>query len=87
MSSSYSTVLLVSPFKNIVFLEVFRFILRWTFVQITVSRDEFDNAVSELNLYVKPIGLSAIKFQYTDWMDPENSRSRARKPVQTFTSN
>ena len=70
-------------FKSIIF---FGFILRLTFVQITVSREEFDNAVSELNLYVKPIGLSAIKFQYTDWMDPENSRSRARKPIPTFTS-
>ena len=32
----------------------------------------FDKAVIELNKYVKPVGLSAIKFTYTNWMDPDN---------------
>jgi hypothetical protein len=35
--------------------------------------------VAEVNIYVKPMGLAAIKFMYTDWMDPASSRSNARQ--------
>ena len=39
----------------------------------------YDLAVEEVNMYVKPVGLSAIKFLYTDWMDPDDSRNNARE--------
>jgi hypothetical protein len=37
--------------------------------------------VAEVNIYVKPMGLAAIKFMYTDWMDPASSRSNARQVI------
>ncbi len=47
--------------------------------QISIDPETFDKAVAEVNIYVKPMGLAAIKFMYTDWMDPASSRSNARQ--------
>lgn len=40
---------------------------------ISVTRAEFSRYVKELNPYVSPLGLEAISYEYTDWMDPNNS--------------
>jgi hypothetical protein len=32
---------------------------------ITISRDEFERAVKELNPFVNPVGLHAITYEYT----------------------
>jgi len=45
---------------------------------ITVTPEIYDGAVREVNPFVKPVGLSAIKYAYTDWMDPQDSRNNAR---------
>lgn len=42
---------------------------------ITVSRDEFLQAVRELNPYVNGAARQAIIFEYTDWNEPENPHS------------
>ena len=42
-----------------------------------VSRKDFESSVSELNLWVSPVGKESIKFEYTDWLiplDPRNNR-------------
>jgi hypothetical protein len=49
--------------------------------QISIDPETFDKAVAEVNIYVKPMGLAAIKFMYTDWMDPASSRSNARQVI------
>jgi hypothetical protein len=40
---------------------------------ISITREEFVHSVKELNLFVNPVGLHAIEYEYTDWMDPDNS--------------
>ena len=42
-------------------------------MQITITRADYDKSTQEVNGPVKPVGLSAIKFMYTNWMDPTNS--------------
>ncbi|CAH1728832.1 unnamed protein product [Chironomus riparius] len=42
---------------------------------ITVSREEFLQAVRELNPYVNGAARQAIIFEYTDWNDPDNPHS------------
>uniref|UniRef100_U5EXG0 Carboxylic ester hydrolase n=1 Tax=Corethrella appendiculata TaxID=1370023 RepID=U5EXG0_9DIPT len=42
---------------------------------ITVSREEFLQAVRELNPYVNGAARQAIVFEYTDWTEPENPNS------------
>lgn len=42
---------------------------------ITVTREEFLQAVKELNPYVNVPGRQAIVFEYTDWTDPDNPHS------------
>ena len=39
---------------------------------VYVNRSDFIRSVSELNLYVSPIGKEAIIFEYTDWLEPKN---------------
>jgi hypothetical protein len=41
-----------------------------------MNKVQFDQAVQEVNGPVKPVGLSAIKFLYTDWMDPGSTASK-----------
>ena len=43
--------------------------------QITITEEDYDKSVQEVNGAVKPIGLAGIKFLYTDWMDPDSSSS------------
>lgn len=38
-----------------------------------MSREEYVDAVKELNLFVSPVGLHAISYEYTNWLDPDNS--------------
>ncbi|KAI1278412.1 Acetylcholinesterase [Halotydeus destructor] len=47
---------------------------------VYVSRQDFVNTVRDLNPYVSKVGQDAIIFQYTDWVDPEDS-SRNRDAV------
>uniref|UniRef100_A0A182VR59 Acetylcholinesterase n=1 Tax=Anopheles minimus TaxID=112268 RepID=A0A182VR59_9DIPT len=42
---------------------------------ITVSREEFLQAVRELNPYVNGAARQAIVFEYTDWTEPDNPNS------------
>lgn len=42
---------------------------------VLLNKRQFDQAVQEVNGPVKPVGLSAIKFMYTDWMNPMSTRS------------
>ncbi|XP_037925135.1 acetylcholinesterase-like [Hermetia illucens] len=42
---------------------------------VTVTREEFLQAVKELNPYVNTPARQAIVFEYTDWVDPENPHS------------
>ncbi|XP_046823958.1 acetylcholinesterase-like isoform X2 [Vespa crabro] len=39
---------------------------------VKVTREQFVNAVSELNPYVNQIGRNAIIYEYTDWLHPED---------------
>ena len=40
---------------------------------ISITRKQFVESVKELNFFVSPVGLAAIEYEYTDWMDPDNS--------------
>ena len=40
-----------------------------------MTKEDFDKSTQALNEPVKPVGLAAIKFMYTNWMDPTNSTS------------
>lgn len=40
---------------------------------VTVTRDEFLQAVKELNPYVNNPARQAIVFEYTDWIEPDNA--------------
>ena len=40
---------------------------------ISINRTQFVDSVKELNYFVSPVGLAAIEYEYTDWMDPDNS--------------
>uniref|UniRef100_A0A182P2K3 Acetylcholinesterase n=2 Tax=Pyretophorus TaxID=44537 RepID=A0A182P2K3_9DIPT len=42
---------------------------------VTVSREEFLQAVRELNPYVNGAARQAIVFEYTDWTEPDNPNS------------
>lgn len=42
---------------------------------VTVSREEFLQAVRELNPYVNGAARQAIVFEYTDWIEPDNPNS------------
>lgn len=42
---------------------------------VTVNREEFYQAVKELNPYVNNAGRQAIIFEYTDWVEPDNNQS------------
>lgn len=42
-------------------------------LQISITKEDYDKSVQEVNAGVKPIGLAGIKFVYTDWMDPRSS--------------
>ncbi|XP_037037460.1 acetylcholinesterase-like isoform X2 [Bradysia coprophila] len=42
---------------------------------VTVSREEFYQAVKELNPYVNNPARQAIIFEYTDWIEPDNVHS------------
>lgn len=42
---------------------------------VTVSREEFYQAVKELNPYVNNPARQAIIFEYTDWVEPDNVHS------------
>ena len=44
-------------------------------LQITISAEEYDKSVAEVNHRVKPIGLAGIKFVYTDWMAPDTQHN------------
>jgi acetylcholinesterase len=39
---------------------------------IAISRKQFKDSVTELNPFVSPVGLHAIIYEYTWWMDPSN---------------
>merc|ERR1719266_2884831 len=39
---------------------------------ISISRKQFKDSVTELNPFVSPVGLHAIIYEYTWWMDPNN---------------
>ena len=39
---------------------------------ISISRKQFKNSVTELNPFVSPVGLHAIIYEYTWWMDIDN---------------
>ena len=41
---------------------------------ITISREQFRKAVGELNPAVTPVGIHAINYEYTWWMDPKVGR-------------
>ena len=38
-----------------------------------MSRAQFSQSVKEVNLFVNPVGLSAIEYEYTDWLEPKDS--------------
>ena len=40
--------------------------------KINITRPQFKAAVAELNMYVNPLGIHAILYEYTWWMDPQN---------------
>ena len=42
---------------------------------VYVTRQDFLLSVGDLNLWVSPTGKEAIKFEYTDWMSPNNPRT------------
>lgn len=42
---------------------------------VTVTREEFLQAVKELNPYINNVARQAIIFEYTDWVEPENNNS------------
>ena len=35
-------------------------------------------------MYVKPVGLAAIKFMYTEWMNPDDPRASARYNLHAY---
>ena len=41
---------------------------------VFVSRKQFEESVPQLNLWVAPVGVEAIKFEYTDWINPLDER-------------
>ena len=41
--------------------------------KISVTRDQFERSVKELNHYVKPVGVQAITYEYTDYMAENDS--------------
>ena len=40
--------------------------------KIKITRPQFKAAVDELNVFVNPLGIHAILYEYTWWMDPKN---------------
>lgn len=42
---------------------------------VVMTKKQFDRAVQEVNGPVKPVGQAAIKFMYTDWMNPSSTNS------------
>ena len=38
-----------------------------------LTRDQFDGAVKELNMFVNPVGIHAISHEYIDWQKPNSS--------------
>ena len=42
---------------------------------ISISREQFRKAVGELNPAVTPVGIHAINYEYTWWMDPKVKKS------------
>ena len=43
--------------------------------KISITRQQFKEAVTELNPFVSPVGIHAIIYEYTWWMDPGNQTS------------
>ena len=39
---------------------------------ISITRQQFKDAITELNPFVSPVGLHAIIYEYTEWMDPND---------------
>ena len=54
--------------------------------QLTISERDWDQAVQAVNPSVRPVGLAAVKFLYTDWLDPANSSRRAAALDQMVSS-
>ena len=46
---------------------------------ISITRDQFRKAVTELNPVVSPVGIHAITYEYTWWMDPKDQGSMIGK--------
>ena len=42
---------------------------------IQISRQQFKDSVTELNPFVSPVGIHAIVYEYTWWMDPKDQAS------------
>ena len=40
-----------------------------------MSRSDFERSVKELNPYVPPVGLHAIEYEYTSWLNPNDTAS------------
>ena len=38
-----------------------------------MNRTLFEHAIGELNIFVPPVGRHAINFEYTNWLQPNNS--------------
>jgi hypothetical protein len=50
---------------------------------VSISKEQYESAVAEINLYVKHMGLAAIKYMYTNWTEPYAPKNIARN---TFVS-
>ena len=66
-------------FSRLCSIGLWRFLLQinphHTNFQLTITAEDFDKSVQEVNSRVKPIGLAGVKFVYTDWMAPDTVQS------------
>jgi len=51
---------------------------------VFVNRDNFKRSISELNVHANPLQRKAIEFEYTNWMNPQDS-IKNREQVDRFT--
>ena len=43
--------------------------------EIRITRSQFETSIKELNLFVKDVGVEAITYEYTSWLDPNDTKS------------
>jgi len=51
---------------------------------VLVNRDDFKRSINELNIHANPLQQKAIEFEYTNWINPEDS-IKNREQVDRFT--